>query len=43
MVEALLNTKNVIYYCIDDPNLSYKGVKGKSSVDAYILKIISVW
>jgi nitroimidazol reductase NimA-like FMN-containing flavoprotein (pyridoxamine 5'-phosphate oxidase superfamily) len=27
-----LNTKNVIYYCVDDPNPPYKGVKGKGKV-----------
>lgn len=27
-----LNAKNTIYYCVDDPNPPYKGVKGKGKV-----------
>lgn len=27
-----LNAKNIIYYCVDDPNPPYKGVKGKGKV-----------
>jgi general stress protein 26 len=27
-----LNTKNIIYYCVDDPTLPYKGVRGKGRV-----------
>ena len=27
-----LNRKNVIYYCVDDPNPPYKGVRGKGKV-----------
>ena len=27
-----LNRKNVIYYCVDDPNPPYKGVRGKGRV-----------
>jgi nitroimidazol reductase NimA-like FMN-containing flavoprotein (pyridoxamine 5'-phosphate oxidase superfamily) len=30
-----LNAKNVIYYCVDDPNLPYKGVRGKGRVKIY--------
>jgi general stress protein 26 len=28
-MENLNAEKNIIYYCVDDPNLPYKGVKGK--------------
>ncbi|MDQ6865212.1 MAG: hypothetical protein M3044_15475 [Thermoproteota archaeon] len=27
-----LNRKNIIYYCVDDPNPPYKGVRGKGKV-----------
>jgi general stress protein 26 len=27
-----LNGKNIIYYCVDDPNPPYKGVRGKGKV-----------
>lgn len=27
-----LNAKNIIYYCVDDPNPPYKGVKSKGKV-----------
>jgi nitroimidazol reductase NimA-like FMN-containing flavoprotein (pyridoxamine 5'-phosphate oxidase superfamily) len=27
-----LNAKNIIYYCVDDPNPPYKGVRGKGRV-----------
>jgi nitroimidazol reductase NimA-like FMN-containing flavoprotein (pyridoxamine 5'-phosphate oxidase superfamily) len=27
-----LNAKNIIYYCVDDPNPPYKGVRGKGTV-----------
>jgi general stress protein 26 len=27
-----LNTRNTVYYCIDDPNPPYKGVRGKGKV-----------
>jgi len=27
-----LNANNIIYYCVDDPNPPYKGVKGKGKV-----------
>jgi general stress protein 26 len=27
-----LNTKNVVYYCVDDSNPPYKGVRGKGKV-----------
>ena len=27
-----LNTNNTIYYCVDEPNLPYKGVRGKAKV-----------
>jgi general stress protein 26 len=30
-----LNAKNVIYYCVDDPNPPYKGVRGKGRVKIY--------
>ena len=27
-----LNTKNIVYYCVDNPNPPYKGVRGKGKV-----------
>ena len=27
-----LKTKNIVYYCVDDPNPQYKGVRGKGKV-----------
>ena len=27
-----LNGKNIVYYCVDDPNPPYKGVRGKGKV-----------
>jgi len=27
-----LKTKNIVYYCVDDPNPSYKGVRGNGKV-----------
>jgi general stress protein 26 len=27
-----LNRKNIVYYCVDDPNPPYKGVRGKGKV-----------
>ncbi len=27
-----LNTRNTVYYCVDDPNSPYKGVRGKGKV-----------
>jgi hypothetical protein len=29
---ATLHTNNTIYYCLDEPNLPYKGVRGKGKV-----------
>jgi hypothetical protein len=31
-----LNTNNVIYYCVDDPNPPYKGVRGKGRVKIHL-------
>jgi hypothetical protein len=31
----IMNAKNVIYYCVDDPTLPYKGVRGKGRVKIY--------
>jgi general stress protein 26 len=30
-----LNTRNLVYYCVDDPNQPYKGVRGKGKVRMY--------
>ena len=27
-----LNTKNIVYYCVDNPNPPYKGIRGKGKV-----------
>ena len=27
-----MHTNNIIYYCVDEPNLPYKGVRGKAKV-----------
>lgn len=34
-VDNLRITKNIISYCIDDPNPSYKGVRGKGKVKTH--------
>jgi hypothetical protein len=30
-----LNTKNIVYYCVDNPNQPYKGVRGKGKVEIH--------
>ena len=30
-----LNTKNFVYYCVDNPNPPYKGVRGKGKLKIY--------
>jgi len=35
-----LNTRNIVYYCVDDPNSPYKGVRGKGKVKIHETSII---